>query len=401
MSSAEMQHNNTNKLRNTQQVVILALLFVTAGVAFGAGVWFANESGSPHNDEEFDVFWQSWDILENEYYFELPEDESLVYGAIQGLMATTGNPYTFFVPPTLAERDRQSTAGEFGGIGAYVSENQEGQLIIASPFEGSPAADAGLKANDVILAVDGTSLEGWTLDEAVDLIRGEIGTRVLLTMFRPTDESEFDVTIVRARVELPTVISGKYEDVGYVRLFSFNGLATSQVEQAIADLQADGITSLIFDLRGNGGGLLDQAVGVSDLFLPEGVVVTQQRRSGKEIEYRAVDGQLAEDIPLVVLIDGGSASASEVVAGALHDYERAVLIGETSYGKGSVQHVHDMADGSQLHVTVAVWLTPNETVIEGQGLTPDIPVSITEELTENDQDPFVMAALAYFDELEE
>jgi carboxyl-terminal processing protease len=220
---------------------------------------------------------------------------------------------------------------------------------------------------------------------------------VRLTVYRPSDSSQFQVEITRTKVEMPTVQSAQYGDVGYVRLFIFNDLATSSLEREIKSLTDQGVKALILDLRGNPGGLLDQAVSVSDLFLGDGVVVTQRSRDGEEVTYRSANGGLAEQIPLVVLIDGGSASASEVVAGALKDRGRAALIGQTSFGKGSVQHVHDMADGSQLHVTAALWFTPDGTAIQGTGLTPDVAVTEPDSATSGQPDPYIHAALSYFE----
>ncbi len=372
------------------------VVFVLAAMAlsFMAGVWLANSTDSPHNNENFTVFWQSWDVLDSEFYYELPSEQEMVRGAIQGLLSTTGDRYTFLAPPQAAELDRQATAGAFGGIGAYVSLNADGQLVITMPFNDFPAEKAGLRAGDVVLEVDGTSIQGWSLTDAVALLRGEVGTQVTLRVYRPSEERTFTVTITRARVELPTVYARMMEDVGYVRLFSFNERATEELEREIGALLEQGAQALIFELRGNPGGLLDQAVSVSDLFLGDGVVVTQRNRSGEAIVYRSQDGQLAEAIPLVVLIDDMSASASEVVAGALRDRERAILVGQTSFGKGSVQHVYDLKDGSQLHVTVALWFTPNETPIQGEGLHPDIEVDAPEAPTAAD-DPYIQAALSY------
>lgn len=364
-----------------------------AAVAFMAGVWFAERTDSPHDTRQFDLFWQSWSILEREFYYDLPEERELIYGAIQGLLAKTGDPYTFFAPPEKASFDRQRIAGEFGGIGAYVGLDGEGRLIITALFAGYPAEQAGLQAQDVILEVDGESIAGRTLEESVARLRGEVGSKVTLTVYRPRDESRFTVEITRARVELPTVIGRTYDQVGYVRLFSFNDRATDLLSNEIDTLLGQGIAALILDLRGNPGGLLDQAVSVADLFLDEGVVVTQRDRSGQRTVYRSITGQAAETIPLVVLIDSTSASASEVVAGALQDRGRAVLIGQPSFGKGSVQRVHDLPDGSQVHVTVALWFTPDETPIQGQGLTPDILVD--EQTAPSDDDPYLAAALQY------
>jgi carboxyl-terminal processing protease len=374
---------------------VFFLLILTAGVAFLGGVWFASATNSPHNNADFRIFWQSWDILDHEYYYQLPKNTDLVYGAVEGLIATAGDHYTFFAPPVKGEIDRQVMAGEFGGIGAYVSQDQAGQLVIAAPFSGLPAEQAGLKAGDVVLEVDGVSPQGLSLDDAAAHLRGAIGTKVKLTVYRPSDGSQFQVEITRAKVEMPTVQSARYGDVGYVRLFIFNDLATSSLEREIKSLENQGAKALILDLRGNPGGLLDQAVSVSDLFLGEGVVVTQRDRDGKEIVYRSTDGGPAEQIPLVVLIDGGSASASEVVAGALKDRGRAALIGQTSFGKGSVQHVHDMEDGSQLHVTAALWFTPDGTAIQGKGLTPDVAVAVPDSPEAGQQDPYIGAALTY------
>lgn len=365
-----------------------------AALAFLGGVWFAERTDSPHNTREFDVFWQSWSILEREFYYDLPPERDLIYGATQGLLAEAGDPYTFLAPPQQATFDRQRIAGEFGGIGAYVGQNAAGQVVITALFAGYPAEEAGLLAQDVILEVNGESLEGLSLEEAVARLRGQIGSKVTLTVYRPRDETRFSVEIMRARVELPTVIARTYEQVGYVRLFSFNDLATSLLSDEINTLLSQNITALILDLRGNPGGLLDQAVSVSDLFLDEGVVVTQKDRSGRRTVYRSATGQEAEAIPLVVLIDNASASAAEVVAGALHDRGRATLIGQQSFGKGSVQHVHDLPDGSQLHVTVALWFTPDETQIQGQGLVPDILVDDS-AYSAGAEDPYITAALEY------
>ncbi len=370
------------------------VVFVLAAMAlsFMAGVWLTHSTDSPHNDKHFDIFWQGWDVLDAEFYYDLPDEQEMVRGALQGLLSATGDRYTFLAPPQIAELDRQETAGEFGGIGAYISLDADNHLVITMPFNDFPAEKAGLRTGDAVLEIDGTSVEGLTLGDAVALMRGEVGTDVTLQIYRPSEDREFTVTVTRARVEMPTVYAQRFDDVGYVRLFGFNERATEQLEREIGDLFDQGATSLILDVRGNPGGLLDQAVGVSDLFLDAGVVVTQRNRNGNTVVYRSEDGQLAEDVPLVVLIDDMSASASEVVAGALHDRERATLIGQTSFGKGSVQHVYDLPDGSQLHVTVALWFTPNETPIQGTGLHPDIVID-AQEAPNLENDPYIQAAL--------
>ena len=376
------------------------LLILVAVIAFLAGLGFAEITDSPYNDHEFEVFWDSWEILESEYYYDLPVETDLVYGAIQGLLNSTGDKYTFFSPPSDAENNRVQTAGEFGGIGAYVGSSQSGELIITSLFEGMPAQEAGLQSDDVIRAVDGVAITGWAQDDALALVRGKIGSDVVLTVYRPAGNEDFEVTITRARVELPTVLAQTYGDIGYIQLLIFNGNATSALEREISAMQDQGIKALILDLRNNPGGLLDQAVSVSDLFLDEGVVVTQHSRDGNKREYTSDDDDLAEEIPLVVLMDSDSASASEVVAGALRDRDRAILIGQTSFGKGSVQHLFDLKDGSQIRVTAAVWLTPDEIRIDGQGLAPDIEIANSEanDAQNGDDDLYILAALDYFED---
>lgn len=377
---------------NAARLVVLLTLAVAIG--FVGGMLFSESTDSPHNDETFATFWQSWEILDEEYYYGSPPKERLVQSAIQGLLRATGDPYTYYVPPAQAEFDRQQTAGEFGGIGADVTLNADGRLVIISPYSGFPAAEVGLRPQDQIREVDEQSLEGMSVGEAVSLLRGEVGTEVTLTVYRPSESREFSVTLTRALVELPTVEARSIDEIGYARLFNFNNNATMQLEDALRDLLDQGAQALILDLRGNPGGLLDQAIGVSDLFLDEGVVVKQRARSGREVVYRSEGGDLAEKIPLVVLVDAGSASASEVVAGALRDRERAVLIGETTYGKGSVQHVHTLTDNSQVHVTYALWFTPDETPIQDEGLAPDIVVEPPDD-AEPGEDPALDRALEY------
>lgn len=370
------------------------LITLVAAAGFLGGVLFAEQTDSPHNDEDFVTFWQTWDILDQEYYYGSPPDSELVRGAIQGLLSATGDPYTFYVPPGRAEFDRQQTAGEFGGIGADVSITADGNLVIVSPYSGYPASEAGLQPQDQIREVDGRSLQGMAFNEAIALLRGEIGTDVTLTVYRPSENREFEVTLTRVRVELPTVDSRLIEDIGYARLYTFNGNATTLLEEAVSELIDQGAEALILDLRGNPGGLLDQAIGVSDLFLGDGVVVKQRSRSGQEIVYRSEDGDLGESIPLIVLVDAGSASASEVVAGAIRDRERGVLLGQRTYGKGSVQHVHTLRDRSQVHVTYALWFTPNETPIQDEGLAPDVEIEPPAD-AEPGEDPVLERALEY------
>jgi carboxyl-terminal processing protease len=343
----------------------------------------------------FELYWEVWELIEEYYYGVLPSEEERVYGAIRGALGTLDDDYTSFIEPELAAVSRGRMDGSFEGIGAVVRLNEADQLEIVRPIEGQPAELAGLQPKDIVLAVDGESIEGIGLYEAVTLIRGPRGTAVVLTIWRPGEQDTFDVEIVRARIPLPTVESEMLEgDIGYIWLYEFNAQATTLLREAIEELQSQGATGLILDLRDNPGGLLSQAISVADEFLPAGVVLHERGRDIDQL-FESTDEGLGEDIPLVVLINGGSASASEIVAGAVQDRGRAPLIGEASLGKGSVQQPRTLSNGSELRITIARWFTPDGRAIHGNGLEPDIVVPLTEEDYENDRDPQLERALEY------
>jgi carboxyl-terminal processing protease len=360
------------------------------------------ESGAepPSQDSElFGVFWEAWDILEQNFYGELPEEEELPYAAIQGVIASTGDPYTAFLDPVQAEVFRTDLQGGFEGIGATVRLTPEGRFLIVQPIPGWPAIEAGLRAGDIVLAVDGTELVGMSLYEAITLIRGPAGTTVTLLVQREEVDEPFEIEIVRARIELPVVESRMLEgNVGYVRLHDFGETAGRELEDALEELNANELDGLIFDLRGNGGGYLAISVQVTSQFVDEGPILIERFRDGQVRRYPAEPGGLALDVPLVVLVDGSSASASEIAAGAIQDTGRGVLIGTTTLGKGSVQTVHELSDGSELRVTIARWFTPNDRAIHGVGLEPNIEVELTEQDILDDSDPQLDRAIEYLTE---
>lgn len=394
------------RLGNRWEIVAIVIAFVGVAVAaFFAGFLTAGGASAGslqqggNTPPEFEVFWEVWDYVENEFYYDIPPVTDRTYGAIRGMLATLEDDYTSFVQPSIATMERENVEGVFGGIGAYVQLNEFGQLVIAYPFPDQPASNAGLRTGDVVLSVDGQSLENLTLAEGTTLIRGPVGTTVRLEIFRPETEEYFEVEIERARIEIPTVRAEMLEGgIAYVALFNFNGIATLQLEGELSRLLEQGPRALILDLRGNPGGLLDEAISVSDLLLPEGVVAVQRTTLLQEPRIFYSDtGDVAEDVPLVVLIDGGSASASEIVAGAIQDRDRGVLIGTTTFGKGSVQLVHDLSDGSQLRITYGAWYTPDEHSIDGSGVAPDIEVEVPEQFSFG-EDPWLDAALEYINE---
>jgi carboxyl-terminal processing protease len=352
---------------------------------------------TPSSDDEaaFQIFWEVWAIIQRDYYGDLPSMQDVTYAAIQGMLNAVNDPFTSFVTPQEAAIRAEDDSGEYEGIGAYVDMDEEGKLIVVAPFEGSPAETAGLQPEDRIVAVDGVSIVGLSLSEAISKVRGPAGSEIVLTVERE-GEQPFEVTVTRDRFELEISEAEMLEnDIGYIRLREFGSLAGDELTQDLEELLAQNPRGIILDLRYNPGGWLDQALKVSDLFLSDGVILTQRWQDGSEQVFRANEGDLGEDIPLVVLVDRGSASASEIVAGALQDHGRAILIGEKTFGKGVVQTVHTLSDGSQLIVTSAQWFTPNNQPIHGTGLTPDIEVPYPEELEEG-EDPQLERAIEYF-----
>ncbi|MDX9954008.1 MAG: S41 family peptidase [Anaerolineae bacterium] len=344
---------------------------------------------------DYEMLRQVLDILNREFYGGLPDDATLSYGAIRGLLTTLDDPYTTFIEPDIAAIWNQDATGEFEGIGATVQLREDGYLEIVRPLPGQPAETVGLKAGDLVLSVDGVSILGMGLYEAIGLIRGPEGSEVTLEIGRPGEQEPFVVTIRRARIEMPTVESRMLENnIGYILLTEFDDTATERVADALQTLLNQGASSLVFDLRDNPGGYLNQAIMVSDLFLDQGIVAIERDSAGGEQSFPSRTGDLGETIPLAVLVNGGSASASEIVAGAIQDRGRAALIGELTLGKGSVQLPHNLSDGSQLRVTIARWYTPNNNSIHGEGLTPDIEVTIPED-TPVGEDPQLQRAVQY------
>lgn len=332
------------------------------------------------SDEDVDLLLEVWEIIDEEFDGLLPTEEDVTYSAIAGSLELLGDNYTRFIRPEIAERMREQLNGSFEGIGAFVDLHEEGYLIIVRPIEDQPADRAGLLANDLVTHVNGQSILGMALEEITAEIKGPEGTEVTLTIRRESLAEPFDVTIMREKIEIP-IVSGEMldDEVAYVRLTGFSANAAEQLEAELEELLAQDPKGLILDLRDNPGGFLSQSVQVADLFLSEGVVLYE--RDGRELEevFESDDGDLAEDIELIVLINAGSASASEIVAGAVKDRDRGILIGEPTFGKGSVQQPHTLSDGSELRVTIARWYTPDNRSIDSEGIRPHISVASPEE----------------------
>lgn len=393
-------------------LVISAVAIVMTGTAYLAGFgtsWLMHQqmdnvadvaqavgqSSQPAADDKpsnFDVFWEAWDIVEREFYGDVPGNRDLTYGAIRGVLDALEDPNTILIDPETAEVQRTRLEGEFEGIGAYVALNQDGQLVIVSPMEGQPAEEAGLQAGDIVLEVDGQEITGMTLTDAVLLIRGPGGTTVTLTILRPGEEETRTFEITRGAIEVPTVTHRTLEEapeIGYIRLVEFGERSNEELRDAIRDLQDQDVKAYILDIRNNPGGFLRAAIDVTGQFVGDRkLIVTEQWSDGREQEFSAPRGGLLtdNDVPLVVLVNKGSASASEILAGAIQDHQRGTLVGEETFGKGAVQNVYTLSDQSQLNVTVAHWLTPNGDDIHGQGVLPDIVVTLTQEQIDAQQD---------------
>lgn len=346
--------------------------------------------------EAFDLFWEVWHILEDEYYGELPDEAEMTYGAIQGVLDTLDDENTVFFEPDIANIMRQDMSGSFEGIGAFVRMREDGRLMIVAPMEGQPAEEAGLRAGDIVLEADGVLLEGLNIHEAILHIRGPEGTVVRLKVLREGIADPFVVEVERTRVEMPTIETRMLEnEVAYVKLFEFNSQATARLKDALKELMAANPRGLVFDLRNNPGGFLVEAVNVASQFIPEGTILVERFSDGREKVYEAEEGGLALEVPLVVLVNAGSASASEIVAGAIQDTGRGTLIGEMTFGKGSVQLLHNLRGGSELRVTVARWFTPDDRLIHGEGLEPDVVVEMTPEDLDAGLDPQLDRAVEY------
>jgi carboxyl-terminal processing protease len=379
--------------------LVAIIIFGTgAGAGFALRDFVVDDQPTEEESEEFSLYWEVWHRVEEQFYGDIPTEPVSTYGAIKGALTTLDDPYTIFIEPEPAAQEKAQLEGQFGGIGAFVNRDEDGRVIL-DPMRDQPAEKAGLETNDILVAVDGTPvLPEMTTDEIVLMIRGEVGTTVVLTVEREGVEDPIDITIERAVIETPSAHWRVLEEdpaIGYIQLTAFTERSNSELDQAFDELTGQGAETFILDLRGNGGGLLDAAVDVASQFIRNGVIVREDRKSEGERTYNVRGGGKALDQNLVVLVDGGTASASEIVAGALQDYERAMLIGEKTFGKGSVQLIYELSDTSRLHVTVAKWFTPNGNEIDGTGLAPDIEVLFTEEDHAEGRDPQLERAISF------
>lgn len=349
----------------------------------------AEEAGTPEDlGQAFTPFWETWRRAQYGATNVAVSYQDLMRSALRGMVDALGDPHTGYLDPVELQQSDLSLEGEYEGIGAFVDTTTEYVTIIA-PMEGSPAEDAGLMPGDLVVAVDGKDMTGVDGSVVISYILGPAGSTVVLTVEREGEPAPFDVPVVRAQITVPSVQSEIIEgDIAYVQLFTFGSNSADEMHAALEEVLAQNPKGLILDLRNNGGGFLHTAVSITSEFIGDGVVLYEEYGDGTSDMYNVEDGGLALDIPIIVLVNQGTASASEILAGAIQDYERGLLLGETTFGKGSVQISRDLSNGQgALRITVAHWLTPDHRLIHGIGLEPDVVVALTEEDLQAQLDP--------------
>lgn len=377
-----MYEDRSNK--RTGKIITFILILIIGTGAFFLGTVYGSlnseeiiDNGTPVvGDSSFDKLYEVRDVINSQYYQDIDQD-ALVEGAIKGMVNSVGDPYTVFFNAEEYKEFNDDGDGNYVGIGVIVGIKED-RIVVITPFEGSPAFKAGLRSGDFITKVEGVEYTGTELDKAVSVIKGEEGKPVTLTIMRNGEEQ--DITIVRASITIVNVESEMLEgDIAHVTMLQFSNNTAEQVREAMEELRDQGAKGYILDLRGNPGGFLDEAVDVASLFVEKDktILYTLDKYDQKK-EYRSYGGSFI-GAPLVVLIDGGSASASEVVSGALKDYEAATLVGQQSFGKGIVQMVYQVGDGEAVKVTVSSYYSPEGINIHGEGIAPDIEVEIPED----------------------
>ena len=401
----ELDFEGKSKKLLKRFAAISVLVIAVAGIfLFGVYLGFQNrpavsritelvnkEEGLPAG-VDFSPFWKTWSILNQRFVSDngAVDEQEKVWGAIKGLVDSYGDPYTTFMPPVEAKMFDEDISGNFGGVGMEIGM-KDGVITVVAPLKNTPADQAGIKAGDKIIEIDGKITSGVSVDEAVRLIRGESGTEVVLLVIHPDTNEPIEISITRGTIEIPTIDTELRADgVFVISLYNFSANSPNLFRDALREFIESETDKLVLDLRGNPGGYLDAAVDMASFFLPAGKAIVREDFGEKEEEviYRSRGYDIFnENLKMVVLIDGGSASASEILAGALSEHEKAKLVGTKTFGKGSVQELLPITSDTSLKVTVARWLTPNGKSISKEGLMPDYVVEITEADITGDRDP--------------
>lgn len=413
-TTPEQVHTHVHSSAGKRWLITIVIILLIAGAyKFGytqgkSGYVFQPSTFKVINQKDqpgvadYNLLWDTIAKLKASHIEKPTDDQKILYGAVKGAVESVGDPYTTFFTPEELKSFETDLSGSFEGIGAEIGK-QNGVIVVIAPIDGTPAKQAGLLPKDIILKVDGQDASSWSTEEAVRHIRGQKGTEVTLSIFRDGRSEAFDVKIKRDAIVIKSVkweqktvkdASGKERKVGYISVSRFGDDTSALFSSAVQDLRAKGMDTLVLDLRNNPGGYLETAVDLSSYWVPKDkVVVTEAHSDGKNIEYKSKGYTRLSGVKTITLINGGSASASEILAGALHDYTLTSLYGEKSFGKGSVQEVLDLQGGAGLKVTIAKWLTPSGHNINKEGIAPDTEVKLTEDDIKNQKDPQLDKAL--------
>ena len=397
-----------------RQLLEIVAIVALAGVLIGSGFWIGWTEGQDHSKNivvseatniapnasgtvpaDFSTFWAAWqDIRANSLWVPSTTPQNMMYGAINGLAASLNDPYTEFFTPADSNQFQQDITGNFGGIGAELGENTSTEIVIIAPLSGTPAATAGLKPEDIIASINGSSTNGMTVDQAVNLIRGTIGTNVTLGVMRAGWSAPKDFTITRANIQVPTVTFKMKGNIAYIQLNEFTQDADGLFYKALTQAMTDNAQGVVLDLRNDPGGYLQVAVDIAGYFLkPGSEVVKEVGRAVPTLNYAAQGSGALSNIPMAILMNNGTASAAEILSGALNDDRKVPLIGEKSFGKGTVQQLMNLPDGSSLKITVAHWVLPSGRILDYDGLVPTYEVPITTAQIAAGQDPQLDMAL--------
>lgn len=391
----EKDLKDKRKKRNSK-VLIGAFIFLSFifGFAFGhldfqrMSIGYSPQINKSNNgNPNFDVFWTVWDKITQEYDGKV-DYQKMINGAIDGMVKSIGDPYSAYYTPEQTQNFQQELEGSISGIGAEIGI-KDNRITIIAPIDNSPAQKAGIKAQDVVTKIDGVDTKDMDLNTAVSKIRGQEGTKVKLEISRGGQTFNYEIT--REKIDVKSVKwQVKDNNIGYISITRFDSNTANLIKDATSDLSSKNVRGIVLDLRNNPGGYLDAAVAVGSEFIQNGkIVIEKSGTSNKNEEYFASGkGKLTNTkVPMVVLVNGGSASASEIVAGAIQDSKRGILLGEKTFGKGSVQVVENIGNGASLHLTIAHWFTPNNRSISKEGLTPDIQVTLSEADANANKDP--------------
>lgn len=386
----------------------IILIFIFSFIGFMFGIFLSNNFIIPSEvvssdqltnniNEQFDasLFKKVWSTIEKDYVVQPISGEDLFYGSLQGLVGGLKDPYSVFLKPELAKEFLEDVSGSFEGIGIEIGI-KENRLTVIAPLDYTPAFRAGLRSGDKIYAIDDKNTSGMGLDEAAHLIRGEKGTKVILTIFREVEGNTRDVEIVRDTIDIKTVsweLKGEKDKIAYIKITHFSDDTWSDFQSISQVVLAANPDGLILDLRNNPGGYMDTAVNIAGHWLGKKTVVIARDANGQEKEYKPFGSQYFNNLPTIILVNQGSASASEILAGALQDYQLATVLGVQTFGKGSVQELKSLADGSALKLTIANWYTPLNRSFDEEGIAPDIEVKMTEEDYLANNDPQLERAL--------